>query len=251
VNSFIGWIGGKRLLRKAICDRFPEGFDRYIEVFGGAGWVLFNAQRHAETEVYNDINSDLVNLFRCMKYHPDEIEKEMALLLNARETFECFKTQSTDGMTDIQKAARYLYLIKTSYGCKMGTFGMRSKKVNRIDHLSEITDRLSSVVIENKSFDMLIKQYDRENALFYCDPPYYGTEDFYDTGDFVFDESQHRKLRDLLRGIKGKVILSYNACEFVRDLYRDFNIEEIERQNSLATKYKTEQKYKELIIRNY
>jgi DNA adenine methylase len=85
----------------------------------------------------------------------------------------------------------------------------------------------------------------------YCDPPYYGTEDFYDTGDFVFDESQHRNLRDLLRGLKGKVILSYNDCEFVRDLYKGFRIEEIERQNSLASKHGAGKNYKELIIRNY
>lgn len=251
MNSFIGWIGGKKLLRKAICARFPKEIDRYIEVFGGAGWVLFNAQKHAELEIFNDINSNLVNLFRCVKCHPDEFEKEIALLLNSREIFDCFKHHSTDGMTDIQKAARYFYLIKASYGCKMGTFAMRPKKVNYIEKLTVITERLESVVIENKGFDTLIKQYDKDNALFYCDPPYYGAEYFYDTGDFVFDAAQHIKLRDILAGIKGKVILSYNDCEFVRDLYREFNIEEIERQNSLATKYNTGKSYKELIIRNY
>ena len=69
LNSFISWIGGKRLLRERILQQFPEAgtYDRYIEVFGGAGWVLFSRDRHAAMEVYNDINGQLVNLFRIVK----------------------------------------------------------------------------------------------------------------------------------------------------------------------------------------
>ena len=70
MNSFIAWIGGKRLLRKAIIERFPEeGFDRYIEVFGGAGWVLFGKEVGKELEVFNDADSNLINLYRCIKYN--------------------------------------------------------------------------------------------------------------------------------------------------------------------------------------
>ncbi len=61
MNSFISWIGGKKLLRKHILELFPEEYSRYIEVFGGAGWVLFGDERKGVLEVYNDINSDLVN----------------------------------------------------------------------------------------------------------------------------------------------------------------------------------------------
>ena len=76
MNSFIGWIGGKRLLRKAIIERFSEeGFDRYIEVFGGAGWVLFGKEVGKELEVFNDADSNLNNLYRCIKYHCEELQK--------------------------------------------------------------------------------------------------------------------------------------------------------------------------------
>ncbi len=64
MNSFFGWIGGKKLLRKEITSRFLIQFGRYIEVFGGAGWVLFYKDKHAEFEVYNDCNSELINLFK-------------------------------------------------------------------------------------------------------------------------------------------------------------------------------------------
>lgn len=73
MNSFIGWIGGKKLLRSEIIKRFPENIGRYVEVCGGAAWVLFGKERHAELEVYNDANGDLVNLFRCIKYHCMEL----------------------------------------------------------------------------------------------------------------------------------------------------------------------------------
>lgn len=69
MNSFITWIGGKNSLKKEICSRIPEKCDRYIEVFGGAAWVLFAKEKHAGMEVYNDANGDLVNLFRVVKCH--------------------------------------------------------------------------------------------------------------------------------------------------------------------------------------
>lgn len=81
MNSFISWIGGKKLLRKKILENFPDRgiFNRYIEVFGGAGWVLFSVDKHAKMEVYNDVNGNLVNLFRCTKYHPEALQKNWNL----------------------------------------------------------------------------------------------------------------------------------------------------------------------------
>ena len=225
MDSFIGWIGGKKLLRKAICDRFPDKISKYVEVFGGAGWVLFYREKHAGFEVYNDINSHLVSLFRCIKYHPEAVSDEMKYLLNSREIFGCFKNQEFSGLTDIQKAARFLYLIKASYGSKFGTYGARPRNIGRSDvfKTKTVQKRLESVVIENKSFEALIKQYDSPDTLFYCDPPYYGSEKYYDTGDFVFNESQHIALNRILSGIKGRFVLSYNDCPFIRELYGEFS----------------------------
>lgn len=101
----------------------------------------------------------------------------------------------------------------------------------------------SSVVIEHKDFENLIKVYDRSTALFYCDPPYHGTEKYYDV---PFTEADHIRLRDTLAAIKGKFLLSYNDDEFIRELYKGFKIESAERDNNLSSG-----KYKELIIKNY
>ena len=75
MKSFIPWIGGKSLLAKKIIAQFPDSFGRYIEVFGGGGSVLFSSDKHAPTEVYNDANGQLVNLFRCIKYHSGELQQ--------------------------------------------------------------------------------------------------------------------------------------------------------------------------------
>jgi len=252
MNSFIAWVGGKKLLRNEIVSRFPEGMDKYVEVFGGAGWVLFHKDRHAKKEVYNDINSDLVNLFKCFKHHPEAIEKEMAFVLNTRQTFTEYRSQmKAEGLTDIQRAAKYLHIIRASYGAGTTTFGGRNRDVSDMTRMQDIRGRLSKVLIENQSFDKLIHTHDSENTLFYCDPPYHKTEKFYDTGDFVFDESQHERLRDMLTNIKGKFILSYNDDAYIRELYRDFHIETVERMNNLAMTSGKNKVYKELIIRNY
>lgn len=252
MESFISWIGGKRLLRKEIIARFPKGqFDRYIEVFGGAGWVLFGSEKHAPFEVYNDINGDLVNLFRCVKYHCAELQRELEWCLNSREFFFDFKEQlKLRGLTDIQRAARFFLIVKLSYGSKRDSFGCIVKNMDAmIRYLSEAQKRLNRVIIENLSFERLIKIYDRPNSLFYLDPPYHNAEKYYDVD---FGEDEHRKLREILGGLKGKFILSYNDDQFIRELYRDFTIESLSRQSNLNSRFLDEDhKYRELLIRNF
>ncbi|MBR9649447.1 DNA adenine methylase, partial [Clostridium tyrobutyricum] len=227
MNSFISWIGGKKLLRKEIVKRFPEKFNRYIEVFGGAAWVLFSKDKLANMEVYNDINGELVNLFRCVKFHCGELQKELSFMLNSRELFYDFASQyNTRGMTDIQRAARFFILIKTSYGSDHRSYGCVKINVNTMtQYLTDIQERLSNVVIENKDFEDLLKVYDKEDSLIYLDPPYYGTERYYQA---QFSKEDHVRLCEVLKNVKGKFILSYNDCEFVKDLYRDFNIDGVE-----------------------
>jgi len=251
MNSFISWIGGKRLLRKRILEVFPEPktFGRYIEVFGGAGWVLFASDRHAELEVYNDVNGYLVNLFRCAKYHPDELQKELEYILISREQFFDAKEQiKVQGLTDIQKAARFFILIKESYGADLHSFGVRSKNIgNAVEYISEVSKRLNTVVIENQDFEHLIKTYDRTDALFYLDPPYYKTEKYYQE-EFLPDD--HTRLKMALERLKGRFVLSYNDCEYIRDLYRDYSIVEVERTHNLI-QGKEKPRYRELLIKNY
>ena len=246
MKSFIPWVGGKSLLAKKIVSMFPDNFDRYIEVFGGGGSVLFAKDKHASFEVYNDINGQLVNLFRCARFHCGELQREISGYFNSREIFEDIKAQiNVRGMTDIQRAAMFYVQIKLSYGAQCRAYGCDNKNISP-EYLTEIEERLKSgagVVIENKDFEDLIKVYDRPNALFYCDPPYRTAQKYYDV---PFSDSDHERLKNSLSNIKGRFILSYNDDEYIRELYKDYNITAVERQNNLSSGT-----YKELIITNY
>lgn len=246
MKSFIPWIGGKSQLAKKIVSMFPKNIDRYVEVFGGGGSVLFSKEKHAPLEVYNDANSQLVNLFRCVKFHREELQREISGYVNAREVFEDIKALiNMRGLTDIQRAAMFYIQIKISYGADGRTYGCNKKNLSP-EYLTDIENRLKSgagVVIEHKDFENLIKVYDRPNALFYCDPPYYKTEKYYDA---EFSVTDHERLKNSLNSIKGYFVLSYNDDEYIRELYKDFNITAVERQNNLSNGM-----YKELIIRNY
>lgn len=249
MNSFISWIGGKKLLRRKIIEQFPEQFDRYIEVFGGAGWVLFDKEKHALLEVFNDTNGDLINLYRCVKYHPEALQKELDWILISREQFfDCVNSHNAPGLTDIQRAARYYCMIKMSFGVDLRSFSVRSRDMHKtIEFLTQASKRLNKVIIEQVDFEQLIKTYDRLAALFYLDPPYYEAEKYYPDR---FQPEDHLRLKNALSSIKGKFVLSYNDCPVIRDLYQDYNIITVERQDNLVAKTKP-RRYKELIIKNY
>ena len=256
MDSFIGWVGGKKALRDVIISNFPEEAPkRYIEVFGGAGWVLFRKEQvSGQMEIFNDRDSCLVNLYRCIKYHPEELKRELEGILSSRELFYDFKEQCfMRGMTDIQRAARYFYLIKISFGCKKDTFANRPKRLDRVmDRFDEIKKRLSGVIIENRDFEDIIRLYDNEDALFYIDPPYHTTENYYKNGEGqLFTQEDHYRLKDLLNNVKGRFILSYNDDEFIRELYGSYNISGVERSSTLSSSGDNKEKYKELIIKNF
>ena len=98
LNSFMSWIGGKKALREEILSRFPIDYARYIEVFGGGGWVLFHKQPGKDFEVYNDFNPNLVNLYRCVRDHPQELCNELTYTLNSRLDFDSVKNIMVYGM---------------------------------------------------------------------------------------------------------------------------------------------------------
>lgn len=254
MKSFIGWIGGKSHLKNQIIPLIPYDCDRYIEVCGGAGWVLFGKEKlKGQMEVFNDIDGDLVNLYKQIKNHCSELQKEIDWI-QSRELFRTYRYEIENSieLTDLQRAARYLYLIKCSFGCKRDSFATATKRIcNIIDGLPAYKERLKEVIIENRDFEDLIKTYDRSSAVFYIDPPYVATEGYYNKKYVSFNKDDHLRLNSVLKGIKGRFILSYNACDFVCDMYKDFNIKYVSRNNLLPAKPENRGEFKEVIITNY
>lgn len=254
-KHLINWVGGKRLLRKTIASLVPENIQTYIEPFGGGGWVLFFKDKWADVEIYNDLDGRLVNLFRIVKYHPNALKEELSYLLGSREMFMQFLNSKP--ITDVQKAAQFFFLITRSFGGKGSTFGCVKKSAggackslaNTMIKIDAIHGRLDKVLIEHRDFEKLISQYDYEGAFFYCDPPYSTGCGYEVTSTENF---AHERLQDVLKNIKGKFLLSYDDSLKIRELYKDFEMVEVQRQKGINNRQGiTNNVYKELLIANY
>lgn len=259
MNSPIKWIGGKRILRKEIIPLIPK-CKCYVEVFGGAGWVLFGKnEKDHKVEVYNDINSELINFFKVVKYKNNEFLERFNYLLVAREIFDDFKYQDISKLSDVDRAFRFWYLLKYSYGGRKNTlndysFGYsKERKPPKLDNqkklIDESYDRLKDVIIENLDYEVLLKKYDGKDTVFYLDPPYLVKGKFY--GEFEFTKEDHIKLKENLSNINGKWILSINDNEFFRELYKEFNIRETSVNYSSGNANDGSGKRSELIISNF
>lgn len=253
----MSWIGGKKALREEILKRFPLFYERYIEVFGGGGWVLFAKPPGNDFEVYNDFNGVLVNLYRCVREKPDELLAALKYTLNSREDFDRIKAAlSRDApMTDVQRAACFYQLIRYSYASGLTSYGSQPHDMwTNFPLIEQAHRRTRKVIIENKDCVKVIGQYDRPESFFYCDPPYVGTEDYYlNVGENGFGLKDHIRLRDALMKIEGKFLLSYNDCPFVREIYDapGIVIEAITRINNIKQRYDGGAQFEEVFIANY
>ena len=246
----ISRMGGKSKLRKTIIEMIPE-HSCYIELFFGAGWVYFGKEP-SKVEVINDIDKELINLFKMIKYHAPEIERQLEYEFSGRDVFEEYKHCTLEYLTEIHRAVRFLYLISQSFAGKgkdfgYGTTSRPKPQIFYKDVLDDLKERLRNTYVENLSFEKIIDKYDREHSFFFCDPPYFETAGYGNK----FGEKEHLLLRDKLKGMKGKFLLTINDHDKVREWYKDFNIKEVQVNYSISRKEEARGKYKELIITNY
>lgn len=250
----MSWIGGKKALRDEILIRFPLDYTRYVEVFGGGGWILFHKPPKNDVEVYNDFNPNLANLYRCVRDKPEELIAELTFTLNSRLDFQHIRQElktHTD-LPDVRRAAYFYQLIRQSYASGVDSFGAQPHSMwNNFPLIRAACGRLQKVVVENRDYEPLIRHYDRPDTFFYCDPPYYDTEGYYDDVGFV--RADHERLARVLGSIQGKYLLSYNDCDPIRTLYRrpGVVIEGTTRLNNIAQRYEGGSQYAELLIANY
>jgi DNA adenine methylase len=255
MKSILNWIGGKSLLAERIIQRMPA-HTCYVEPFTGAGWVFFRKDP-SKVEVLNDKNSDLVVLYRCLQNHLEEFVRQFKWLLTSREWWNDFKSQmESNGLTDIQRAARFYYLQRLSFGGKVGgrnyaTGTTKRRGVNLLRLEEELSDahlRLNNVQIENLDYKELIPRFDRPHTFFYLDPPYFGCETYYGKG--LFGKEDFALLADLLANVQGTFILSLNDVPELRDIFKAFNIAPVTLRYSCTSKGERPIA-KEVFISNY
>lgn len=227
-NPIIPWPGGKRRLLKHLYPHFPA-HECYVEAFAGGAAALLLRPTPAPVEVLNDINGDLVRLYRCVRHHLDEFVRQFRWSLVSRQMFEWAQLEPPDTLTDIQRAARFYYLQKLAFGGKVAgqNFGYvatgSGPRLNLLrieEELSAVHVRLANVIVENLPWHDCLQRYDRPGTLHYLDPPYWQTEGY--GVDFPF--SEYERMAGLMRGLKGRAVLSINDHPDIRRVFEGFTL---------------------------
>ena len=233
VKPIAPYIGGKRNLAARLVEKIDAIPHRtYCEAFVGMGGVFFRRTRQPTAEVINDLNKDVANLFRILQRHYPQFRQVIEFQLTSRADFERLIKIDPTTLTDLERAARFLYVQRTVFGGKVTSrnFGVSPATAARFDltklgpMLQDVHGRLSRVVIECLPYHEFIQRYDRPETLFYLDPPYWDSETYYGRGMFTKDDFQ--RLAQILGDLKGRFILSINDTPQIRDIFQAFEMEE-------------------------
>lgn len=235
------WIGGKRNLAKRICailDGIP--CTTYCEPFVGMGGIFLRRTSRPRAEVINDAGRDIANLFRILQRHYPQFLETLRFQLTTRVEFNRLVDTRPETLTDLERAARFLYLQRTAFGGKVSgrNFGVAKDRPGRFNlstlepMLEDLHGRLAGVVIECLDFEEFIRRYDGPGTFFYLDPPYWGSEGDY--GKALFSRDDFQRLSGQLAKIKGGFLMSINDVPAIRDLFSWARVEEVTTSYSVA-----------------
>ena len=228
-NSPISYFGGKFRLAKKIIPLIPE-HNCYVEPFCGAAWVLFKKDpNQSKHEVINDLDQELVNFWRVIQNHIQPFLEYFKHAIISRKIFEIENRKDPTTLTDIQRAVRYYYLQRLTFGGKSAgrIFAAGPSRPSNLNLLTleesilETHWRLARVTIENMDACKCIEKYDRADTFFYLDPPYWDAAQDY---AHKFNADDFDRLRSTLDALKGKFILSLNDSPKVREKFRGFKM---------------------------
>lgn len=247
------WIGGKRRLARHLLPLFDD-HECYVEPFAGAA-ALYFAKQPAAAEVLNDINGDLVNLYRVVKHHLDEFIHQFRHALVSRQIWQWLTDTPPETLTDIQRAARFFYLQKLGFGGKVEgrTFGISTVGAPRLnllrieEDLSQAHLRLARTVIEHLPWQTCIQRYDRPHTLFYCDPPYWGTEGY----GVEFGLENYDQLAEHAKTVTGRMIITVNDIPEMRRAFKGLKMSHVDINYTVGGGGRSKTVYRELIIKNW
>ena len=237
------WLGGKRNLARRICgilDALP--CTTYAEPFVGMGGIFLRRTSRPRAEVINDAGRDVANLFRILQRHYPQFLDTLRFQLTTRAEFNRLVDTPPDTLTDLERAARFLYLQRTAFGGKVSgrNFGVSVDRPARFNlttlepMLEDLHARLAGVVIECLDFGAFIARYDSPGTLYYLDPPYWGCEGDY--GKALFERADFQRLADALKVVRGGFLLSINDVPEIRAMFGWACIEEVRTTYTIAAK---------------
>ena len=252
------WLGGKRNLAKritSILDATPHS--TYAEPFVGMGGIFLRRSMRPRAEVINDLGRDIANLFRILQRHYPQFIDTLRFQLTTRVEFDRLVATRPETLTDLERAARFLYLQRTAFWGKVSgrNFGVSPDRPGRFNlstlepMLEDVHARLSGVVIECLDYAEFIRRYDRPGTLFYLDPPYWGCEDDY--GKAMFSATDFECLAEQMARLKGRFLMSINDVPEIRECFAQFHIRGVETTYTIGKQAKSRGERCELFVSNF
>lgn len=252
-SPIIPWLGGKRRLADKLIPLFPP-HECYVEAFCGGAALYFLRPMPAPVEVINDINGELVNLYRVVQHHLEEFVRQFKWALSSRQIFKWHQVAQPETLTDIQRAARFFYLQHHAFGGKVDgqTFGTATTaptiNLCRIEeNLSAAHLRLAGTTVENLPWHECLQRYDRPHTFFYLDPPYWQTEGY----GVPFEFGEYVRMAELMRSAKGRMMVSINDHADIRKTFDGLSMLELNIRYSVANNHGQPQSSRELVIMNW
>lgn len=247
----LAYIGGKNRLANRIIALLPE-HQTYVEPFAGGAQVFFHKEP-SKVEVLNDLDFEIVNFFRICQHHYQELVRYLNYCLISRRWYGLLTAEEPASLTDIQRAGRFFYLQKNSFGGLIlkqhyhyGVIQRPNYNSKRIPEIIQAAhQRLQGVQIESLPYEQILERYDRPTTLFYLDPPYWQRRLYrFNFSDQNFVDLEHR-----LRNVKGRFILSLDDHPEVRKIFGKWHL--IETKLAYTAQRKTGERYSEVFIMNY
>lgn len=220
------YLGGKRNLAQRVCRIIDANeHTTYAEPFVGMGGIFLRRRYPAKSEYINDLNGEVYTLFRVLQEHYVAFLDLLRFQITTQQNFNRLLQVDPDTLTDLQRAARFLYLQRCAFGGKVTgrSFGVSADRPARFNlttlepDLEALHSRLSGVTVMRLDFGSFIQRIDRSETLFYLDPPYWGSEEDYGRGSF--SRERFGELADQLSGIRGRFLLSINDVPEIREMF--------------------------------
>lgn len=270
IPTLVKWAGGKKQLLSQFQPYFPKQIERYFEPFIGGGAVAFYIIKHyAPKEVFlSDSNEELINAYSVIKADVDGL---IAILKeykksHSKEFYYKIRSQNPKSLSNLQRAARFIYLNKTcfnglyrvngngEFNVPIGSY--KNPTIYNEPELREISSLLKNAIIEVRQFyeiESEVKRYD----FVYFDPPYYPvskTASFttYTKEDFL--ESEQKSLAKLFKTLDAKgavLMLSNSDSEFIKKLYNGYNIGVVRATRMINCDASGRGKINEIVVTNY
>jgi len=253
-QPIIPWLGGKRRLADRLIPLFPQ-HECYVEVFCGGAAIYFLRPQPAQVEILNNINGELVNLYRVVQHHLEEFVRQFKYALSSRQVFRWLQETNTEPLTDIQRAARFFYLQQHAFGGKVDGQNFGTATTSPTINLLRIEENLSAAhlrlaqctTVENLSWQDCIKRYDRPHTFFYCDPPYWQVEGY----GVPFGFEQYEQMAEVMRTCSGKMMVSINDYPDIRRVFDGLVMHNLGIKYSVANSHGKPTESRELVITNY